>query len=88
MSKAIRNKLNLSKSEKSSSYCESISSFDHEKLESGATTTTHASVPENGNARVDSKEQSSSSSAGTPAGDKQAPQLKVTKKKSKLCLLL
>jgi hypothetical protein len=80
--------LNLSKSssEKQNSCCESGSSFDHEKLESNAHTTSVAS--ENGSAKVDVKEQSSSSSAGTPAGDKQTTQMKVTKKKSKLCLLL
>lgn len=87
VSKAIRNKLNLSKSssEKQSSQGESTSSFDHEKVESHATTTTSSS--ENGNFKGDLKE-SSSSSGGTPAGEKQAPQMKVTKKKSKLCLLL
>lgn len=81
MSKAIRSKLNLSKSDKSSSVCESASSFDHDKFESGAAHT------ENGNTKIDSKEHSSSSNASTPA-DKNAPQLKVAKKKSKLCLLL
>lgn len=86
VSKAIRNKLNLSKSssEKQSSTCESGSSFDHEKVESHATMT---SASENGNFKGDLKE-SSSSSGGTLTGDKQAPQTKVTKKKSKLCLLL
>ena len=83
--------MNLSKSEKSSSYSENAS-FDHEKVESGGggnvAASSNGANAENVNSKVDSKEQSISSSSGTPSGDKQAPQMKVTKKKSKLCLLL
>lgn len=73
ISKAVRNKLNLSKSsaqptEKQNSYGES-SSFEHEKLD-------HI---ENGSSK-DNHETSSSSSSKLSK--------QVTKKKSKLCLLL
>lgn len=76
ISKAVRNKLNLSKSstqstEKQNS-CNESSSFEHEKLESA----------ENGTLK-ESNEQSSASSSSS----KSHPS-KVQKKKSKLCLLL
>lgn len=83
ISKAVRNKLNLSKSstqsaEKQNS-CggESTSSFDHEHRHESIST-------ENGNAaKIDSAQESLS--AGS---NKASHPTKVTKKKSKLCLLL
>ena len=86
LSKAVRNKLNLSKSstqsaEKQNS-CGESSSFDHDnKPENNST--------ENGSAgKIDSiQEQSSSSVFGSASSTKSHP-TKVTKKKSKLCLLL
>lgn len=74
LSKAVRNKLNLSKSstqstEKQNS-CGDSSSFEHDKVESN----------ENGKDTFDQSSASSSSSKTHPN--------KVTKKKSKLCLLL
>ncbi|CAH1730741.1 unnamed protein product [Chironomus riparius] len=83
LSKAVRSKLNLSKSstqstEKQNS-CGESSSFDHDKFENNNT--------ENGSAaKIDSTiQEHSSSSSATSA--KSHP-TKVTKKKSKLCLLL
>lgn len=76
LSKAVRNKLNLTKSSTSSTEkqnsCGENSSFEHEKADSA----------ENGNSK-DYHEQSASSSTSS----KSHPN-KVTKKKSKLCLLL
>lgn len=75
LSKAVRNKLNLTKSstqstEKQNS-CGESNSFEHEKLENA----------ENGNSK-DYHEPSTSSSSSSKSNKQ------VTKKKSKLCLLL
>lgn len=74
--KAVRNKLNLSKSSTQSSSekqnsCAESSSFEHERADNA----------ENGNSK-DANEASSASSSSSKNHNK------VTKKKSKLCLLL
>lgn len=86
LSKAVRSKLNLSKSstqstEKQNSCGESYS-FDHDNKSENVNT-------ENGSAaKIDTdKEHSTSSGSGSASSTKSHP-TKVTKKKSKLCLLL
>lgn len=73
ISKAVRNKLNLSKSSTQSTEKEN-SSFEHERLES---------VDNFKEASKDASESNSKDSATS-----KGPPGKVTKKKSKLCLLL
>lgn len=86
LSKAVRNKLNLSKSstqstEKQNS-CGESSSFDHDNKPENNNT-------ENGSAaKIDSTIQEHSSSSSSAASSAKSHPTKVTKKKSKLCLLL